>query len=505
MAQVLNCEPELLSLGAHNHVYPVFLIQLAIAHIISACCGFRGMHRSFELWSQFFAIGIPSFSSIRQWVLRVGLYLLEHHPQQRSDWIWLVDITLELGTAKCLVVLAISQADWHQRVLRGHCGLHHHDMTVLAIEVLFECNGSVIEQKLSHLAQRTGQPVQIVADHGSDLKKGIERYQQHAPQAIYTHDVTHAMALLLKHTLADDETFQRFLSQCSQSRQQLQQTQLSFLLPPAQRSKARYLNLEPLVEWAQRMLRYYQQGDFSQINPSHHLDLETFYVLIEQQLETPILKQLAAIERKTYDNPHQMRHQLMSVLTHQDFEQYGQMICRAADLGRRRFEEKLGWLVEYQSALQQYAPLMSLVKQANIQLKHKGLRRDSHLSFRKATAQMQLSQQGQVFREEVIAYIKQQGNCMDDTQTLVASSDVLESIFGNYKFFSQRSPLKEVGRLILTIPLCTVQLTEQLVKRALESTRGIDVSDWAKRVLGQSMFAQRRAVFNLNEGDTEVA
>ena len=94
---------------------------------------------------------------------------------------------------------------------------------------------------------------------------------------------------------------------------------------------------------------------------------------------------------------------------------------------------------------------------------------------------------------------------MAEYQTLVASSDVLESIFGKYKFFCQRRPLKEVGQLILMLPLCTVKLTDQLVKRALESTRGIDVRNWVKRVLGQSMFAQRRAVFHLNEGDTEIA
>ncbi len=105
---------------AQGHLYPVFLIQLAISHIIIACTSFWGVHKSIELWSQFLAIGTPSFSSIRQWVLRVGLYVLEQ-PQRRTDWIWVIDMTLELGAAKCLVVLGLTQAEWHKRVLSEQC------------------------------------------------------------------------------------------------------------------------------------------------------------------------------------------------------------------------------------------------------------------------------------------------------------------------------------------------------------------------------------------------
>jgi hypothetical protein len=82
---------------------------------------------------------------------------------------------------------------------------------------------------------------------------------------------------------------------------------------------------------------------------------------------------------------------------------------------------------------------------------------------------------------------------------------VIESLFGKYKLFSQRSPLKEVGLMILTLPLCTVDLTTALVTQALETVRGIDVARWAQQTLGPSMFAQRRAVLNPQTGDTEVA
>jgi len=62
------------------------------------------------------------------------------------------------------------------------------------------------------------------------------------------------MALILKHELINCEKYQSFLKHCNQCRQELQQTELSFLSPPAQRSQCRYFNIEKLVNWAIKLL-----------------------------------------------------------------------------------------------------------------------------------------------------------------------------------------------------------------------------------------------------------
>ena len=50
--------------------------------------------------------------------------------------------------------------------------------------------------------------------------------------------------------------------------------------------------------------------------------------------------------------------------------------------------------------------------------------------------------------------------------------------------------------MVLTIPVFTSQITSDLVKRAMESVRCIDVEEWSDRVFGQSMLSKRRAVFD---------
>ena len=60
---------------------------------------------------------------------------------------------------------------------------------------------------------------------------------------------------MLKKRLEGDEAWSGFGTQVGQTKCQTQQTELAFLVPPSQRSKARYMNVEPLVRWGRETLR----------------------------------------------------------------------------------------------------------------------------------------------------------------------------------------------------------------------------------------------------------
>mgnify|MGYP001577409340 CR=1 FL=1 len=74
----------------------------------------------------------------------------------------------------------------------------------------------------------------------------------------------------------------------------------------------------------------------------------------------------------------------------------------------------------------------------------------------------------------------------------LASSDIIESIFGHYKAFTARGPLKEIGRLVLLIPAFLSELTAPVIREAMASVRTIDVEQWVDAHLGPSMLARRR-------------
>ena len=90
------------------------------------------------------ALGV-GVSSVRSWLFRIGLYVFQQPVQRHDDWIVILDLTVELGTAKVLAIVGLLPSRLH--ALRGReqgCCLSHRDVECLAREVLEHSNGEVI-------------------------------------------------------------------------------------------------------------------------------------------------------------------------------------------------------------------------------------------------------------------------------------------------------------------------------------------------------------------------
>ncbi|MHC5771741.1 MAG: hypothetical protein ACYTXI_40585, partial [Nostoc sp.] len=112
------------------------------------------------------------------------MYELQREKEYRTDWVFIIDLTVELGKQKCLVILGVSQQYLESTVLPEKRGLKHHDVQLLALEIMDSTRGEIIEQKLCELTNMVGHPIQIIADHGSDIEKGIKLYCSKHPSVI---------------------------------------------------------------------------------------------------------------------------------------------------------------------------------------------------------------------------------------------------------------------------------------------------------------------------------
>ena len=244
---------------AKGHVYPLLLVRLALTWACEAHTSYRGIALIFASLRGIVAAVGPCAETIRLWLLRVGLFLLRRPLPRCSDWVFLVDLTIQLGTHKCLVILGVplSRCTPH-RLQSGpsRCpGAFRH--------VLTRCNGTIVSGHLGTVSKRVGVPVQIVSDHGGDVLAGIRLFRQknrHHRHVVETYDITHGLAILLKNQLEPDPRWTSFVKACQSTRQQLQQTAGSFLQPPAWRGKARFLNLESHLGWANDMLALLRGG-----------------------------------------------------------------------------------------------------------------------------------------------------------------------------------------------------------------------------------------------------
>ncbi len=187
------------------------------------------------------------------------------------------------------------------------------------------------------------------------------------------------------------------------------------------------------------------------------------------------------------------------------YQQKGKLISQAADQGRRKFLAKLGWLLNYEQELHLYADILEVFALAKKQLLQQGLHQKSQSDWLKLTEQLADSPGIQLTQQKVSQYLAIEGQKVPQNQAFLATSDIIESIFGKYKIFASSSPCSEINEMILTLFLCTTELTPDQVMSAMESIHISELTDWSKEVFGQSMLSKRKVAFSVQKECIKVA
>ena len=413
-----------------GHRHSVLVIRLCLLWYLDAHVSLRGVSEILlslvSLLGDSLPLSLPYHQTVRSWLLRCGLFLLHRRVPPRDDWVWILDHTIRIGQKKCLLILGASLDQF-----QAHPGaLEHHQVVVLDLCVTVHSTGVDLDNRLKDLARRVGVPKQIVSDHGSDLSKGVRLFQDANPGIADTYDVTHKLASLVKAELGADPRWAEFLRYCTSSLFQLQQSRGAFLTPPGPRSMERYMNVDRHTEWACRMLRLLEMPDKA------------------------LVAELLALDEE----------EASSFL-----------------------EEKLGWLRDFRLEVTRYGHLVEAVKQTEEEVKNHGLGRlTAARLWQQLPAQLRRDNSLEGFFRSLKGYLKEEGNKVPVGQSWLGTSDVIESLFGKYKTFLEKSPEGEVGASVLALPLLTVDLTAELVHEALLRVSVQDVRSWANDYLGPS-------------------
>lgn len=475
----------------YNHQYSLLMIRLAIAlqliHI-----SLRGTCQVLELFNWALQENQPSYPCVQDWACRYGLYLLNEPKEFRNDWIFVVDHTVGLGKNKCLVILGISEEDL-ERV--NYCPSHR-DMQVLRTEVTELGTGEALCASLENLSAEVGTPSQIVADHGSDVCKGIALFQEKHPVTIYTYDISHRMAIFLKQEFSNDQRWNDFFSQCGRSVPKFQQTNLAFLRPSRQRTKARFMQTHHQIQWGKNLLNYYDKGDFSLINSQYRLSADVWRSLRDQFGITaviPLLRQLGL----SYSNQEDFRKIVLESLGNEAVSLIPDSIWNQADTGRQRFLEGFEWLLEYRQDLDIYDQILDWSHSVQKQLKSEGLSQKSRQTINESLDALCCQEPKlQRLAKKTLDYLLEETKDFPDGKVALASSDIIESVFGSYKVYTEKGPLKEVGKLVLMIPLIVHGVCKEKLKKTMETVPARSVKKWLDENCGPSMMANRRVAFS---------
>jgi hypothetical protein len=428
-ALVVRPEIEMLRQRLPGHTYSVGHVLWLVSLVLQSASSLRGAPRAMAIGLGLFQLPYtaPAWSTGRLWLLRLGYYKLTRAKEQADDWAWIVDHTVQVGQEKCLVILGVRLHVFatQKRPLR------HEDVEPLVLLPMSPSNGERIFEQLKTSVAKTGVPRQIVADHGSDLKAGIEAFCQQHPTTGFMYDVKHKTACVLKQELAGDASWQAFTRLAAKSKHQVQQSALSCLAPPNQRAKARYMNIDVLVHWGQKLLHVID-------HPERLADL---------RIETEVL------------------------------------------------EAKLGWIRDFRAALAQWGELLEVIEATETLVRTQGVYRGVHRELKARLSGVTHSTRSRAVGAQLVAFLAKESLKAKANERLLGSSEVIESVFGKLKHMERDQAKSGFTGLVLSLAAMVSTTTAEVVQQALVAVTTQKVVTWCKQTLGASVQAKRRKAF----------
>jgi len=372
---------------------------------------------------------VPTWYSVRLWLLRLGYYKLTRKKEHAEDWIWIIDHTIQWGQEKCLAILGIRQSSLPD----SETTLYHEDVEPLALYPVTRSNGDIVYQQLEKTIAITGVPREIIADGGTDIKAGVERFCNRHPRTCFIYDIKHKAATVLKQYLNADTSWDEFAKQASSTGKQLQQTDLAALAPPNQRTKSRYMNIDRLVNWAHQTLAFRdQQAEF----PSSNYDQDSL-------------------------------------------------------------KAKLGWISAYRPRIAQWQEVIHVVESAVSFIRFHGFYRGCQADLARESFFKAFSQPAISIREDLLVFMKKESEKAEPQERLLGSSEVIESVFGKLKYLENDQSKSGFTALLLSLAASLSTTTTEVVHKAMESVPTKKVFQWFKDNIGQSVQSKRKEVNNI--------
>lgn len=198
---------------------------------------------------------IPCYNTIENWIKKCGLevYKTAGESLQDTDYAQITDESMMIGCEKLLFVVGVPAEHQGDPLTRASA-------CMLNMAVAESWNGEGIGAQLLAAAQKVGHdPVYVISDNASIMNKGAK-----CAGLKHHHDIRHSLGMYLERTYKEEPDFATYLKLMTEPKFKHNMKKIAYLLPPKQRTIARFLNLSAWVEWSCKMLRVYHTLDTSE-------------------------------------------------------------------------------------------------------------------------------------------------------------------------------------------------------------------------------------------------
>lgn len=261
-------------------------------------CGFRSVVEILSIINETFdgiLDVIPCSNTIENWVKKCGLQVYETAgvPLQNVDYAGIIDESMMIGSERLLLTLGVP-AEHQGRPL--NCS----DATVLDIAVAKTWNGEGVASQLSKVSEKTGHdPLYIISDNASIMNKGVR-----CAEMKHQHDISHSLGIYLERTYKELPDFKQYTKLMTEVKFKHNMTKFAYLLPPTQRTVARFINLSSWVKWSSKMLDIYHE--------LNQAEREMFYFI---PANASLIDELSAVTNCIQEIEHICKHNGLSKAT----------------------------------------------------------------------------------------------------------------------------------------------------------------------------------------------
>jgi hypothetical protein len=416
--------------GITNHTFGARMITLCVN--LARRMSFRSVAAALSL--VFDALGlsivVPSHDSIEHWCKRVGLDQLKRTRDWHKDWLWIVDHSNQIGQEKVLMILGISAS----RLPPPGETLSLDQLEVLAIVPGKSWKRDDVRRVYCEVAEHCGTPRYVVCDGAVELRETVDVLEKPGKQVVVLRDFKHFAANRFEKLVGNGERFKSFCLAMGKTRCQVQQTELAHLTPPSLKTKARFMNIAPVVRWGR---------------------------LILTQLENPLEKTVAD-----------------------------------ADVSRLR--EKLGWVEAYRHEIESWGRCCELIDDSLHWINTQGLNRDSGVRLEEFLDSSRSwdrgSMEGRV-RTDLIGFVHQSAAQLCDGERAWLSSESIESAFGRYKCREFQHSRSGFTGLIVSLPSMLRTWMPEQVRKSLGRVTNQDVRNWIAEKIGRTVAGRRAQAY----------
>lgn len=413
----------------NNFKYTVAQITISIKCFLNSSVGFRALANIFKtLQESVINLGTPVYTTIRMWFCKLGLYKLNQSKCKSSKYFHIVDVSIQMGRQKFVVILGVKQQD-----LLENFSPTLKEVEVLVLRPLESCKGEIIKDLLKEATEKTGIPLGIISDGGSDLKKGTSLFLEEVEgeKPVHLNDCSHKLNNFLKHELDEDPIWLGFKKAAGEAVQHLKLSPIGHLSPPRRRIKERMHNSFSTIEWGLLLLSYLKSDEAKK--------------LPEDQLI------------------------------------------------------KIIWVKEYEPSLIIYKHLMEICKKALDLVHHRGYYRWIAYEFAESMdSNYYANLRCFSFYKRVEAFFAEEGAKIPDGQHYLGSSEILESLFGKFKYLEDHHSNSGLTSLILAVPALTGRIDETIIYDAMNEVSTNDQNEWVVKNMGPTFLSKRRQALRSN-------